>query len=208
MNKRIIMIEGCDRTGKSTFISYLEEELKKQNKIPLVFHLMGPTKFTNLSFNNDDKSLIQLSKFNDEYDLIREILKANENIVIILDRTAFGEYIWTRYWNRIGKYTEYVNSDNFFNKHLDLFEQTIYIEFFTSDIEKLENRIKESDEDTKIFIQNNLSIKENILYVYKLYADLERIIKALNIEYYKFDNNKSLENVLEFAKFIIKKHNT
>ena len=31
---------------------------------------MGPTKFQGFQFNNDDKSLIQLSKFNDEYDFL------------------------------------------------------------------------------------------------------------------------------------------
>ena len=67
---------------------------------------MGPTKFQGFQFNNDDKSLIQLSKFNDEYDLIFEMLKSNEKIVIILDRTSFGEFIWTKYWDRTGKYTQ------------------------------------------------------------------------------------------------------
>ena len=67
---RIIMLEGCDRTGKSTFINYLEDKLRNKGYIPIIFHLMGPTKFQGFQFNNDDKSLIQLSKFNDEYDLI------------------------------------------------------------------------------------------------------------------------------------------
>lgn len=187
---RIIMLEGCDRTGKSTFINYLEDELKSKDYIPITFHLMGPTKFHGFQFDNDDKSLIQLSKFNDEYDLIYEMLKSNERIVIILDRTSFGEFIWTKYWNRTGKYTDYVTSDEFIEKHRLLMDLSIYIEYYMSDIETLEKRIQDSEEDTKIFTINDKSIKENIEYVYDLYSDLEKIIKNNKIKYLKIDSSK------------------
>ncbi len=93
---RIVMLEGCDRTGKSTFIHFLEEKIKENGYIPIFFHLMGPTKFQGFTFNNDEKSLIQLSKFNDEYDLINEMLNSDDRIISILDRTSFGEFIWTK----------------------------------------------------------------------------------------------------------------
>ncbi len=145
---RIIMLEGCDRTGKSTFIGYLEDELRHKGYIPITFHLMGPTKFQGFQFDNDDKSLIQLAKFNDEYDLIFEMLKSDERIIIILDRTSFGEFI---------------------EKHRKLMDISVYIEYYMSDIDTLEKRIKDSEEDTKIFTINNHSIRENIQYVYDLY---------------------------------------
>lgn len=194
------MIEGCDRTGKSTFISLLERKLKSEGKIPIIFHLMGPTKFENLEFNNDDKSLIQLAKFNDEYDLIREMLNANENIVIILDRTSFGEYVWSSYWNREGKYTNYTWSQEFINRHKDLFEQTTYIYYYISNLRILEARIKESPEDTKIFTQYDLPIKTNIMGVYSLYEDLNSIIKDNNIDYIEYDNIGPLNDVQDFVE--------
>lgn len=194
------MIEGCDRTGKSTFISLLENKLKAEGKIPIIFHLMGPTKFENLEFNNDDKSLIQLTKFNDEYDLIREMLNANENIVIILDRTSFGEYVWSSYWCREGKYTEYTWSQEFINRHKDLFDQTTYIYYYISNLHTLEARIKESPEDTKIFTQFNMPIKSNIMGVYSLYEDLNDIIRKNNIDYMEYDNIGPLSDVQEFVK--------
>lgn len=198
---RIIMLEGCDRTGKSTFINYLECKLKDEGYIPIVFHLMGPTKFQGFQFDNDDKSLIQLSKFNDEYDLMYEMIRSNEKIVIILDRTSFGEFIWTKYWKRTGKYSDYVTSDEFIEKHRKLMDVSIYIEYYMSDIEILEKRIKDSIEDTKIFTIENRSIKENIQYVYDLYKDLEQIIKKNGIKYEKIDSSqfKTFDETKQFV---------
>lgn len=187
---RIIMLEGCDRTGKSTFIGYLEDELRHKGYIPITFHLMGPTKFQGFQFDNDDKSLIQLAKFNDEYDLIFEMLKSDERIIIILDRTSFGEFIWTKYWNRTGRYTDYVTSSEFIEKHRKLMDISVYIEYYMSDIDTLEKRIKDSEEDTKIFTINNHSIRENIQYVYDLYEDLEKIVKSNGLKYIKIDSSK------------------
>ena len=191
--KRLIIIEGCDRTGKSTFISKLNDKLKELGYIPFVFHLMGPTKFNGLTFNNDDKSLIQLSKFNDELDLFREMLNTNEKTVIILDRSHFGEYVWTKYWNRVGKYTNYLFEDEFFNKHKDLFNNMLYINFFMSDIDKLADRINSFEEDKRIFTENGKSVIENIAYVYKLFDELLEIIKNHNIKYTNLDNSSTLE---------------
>lgn len=191
--KRLIILEGCDRTGKSTFISKLSNKLKEASYIPFIFHLMGPTKFKGLIFNNDDKSLIQLSKFNDELDLFGEMLNSNDKIVIILDRSHFGEYVWTRYWNRIGKYTNYLFTDEFFNKHKDLFDNMLYINFFMSDIDKLAERINSFEEDKRIFTENGKSVIENINYVYKMFNELLEMVKKYNIKYTNLDNSSSLE---------------
>lgn len=197
---RIVMLEGCDRTGKSSFIGYLEDKIRKEGYIPITFHLMGPTKFQGFQFNNDDKSLIQLAKFNDEYDLIFEMLKSDPRIIIILDRTSFGEFIWTKYWDRTGKYTDYVTSSEFIEKHRKLMDVSIYIEYYMSDIDTLEKRIKDSEEDTKIFTINNHSIRENIQYVYDLYEDLEKIVKSNRLKYIKIDSSKfkTLYDVKEY----------
>ena len=202
--KRLIIVEGCDRTGKSTFISKLNDKLKELGYIPFIFHLMGPTKFNGLVFNNNDKSLIQLSKFNDELDLFREMLNSNERVVIILDRSHFGEYVWTKYWNRVGKYTEYLFSHEFFIKHKDLFfDNMFYINFYMSDVDKLVDRISSFDEDNKIFTDNGKTIKENVLYVYKLFSELLSIVKLHNINNIEIDNNGSIDDLDKEASKII-----
>lgn len=193
--KRLIIVEGCDRTGKSTFISKLNDKLKELGYIPFVFHLMGPTKFKGLSFNNDDKSLIQLSKFNDELDLFREMINSNEKVIIILDRSHFGEYVWTKYWNRVGKYSDYLFTLEFFNKHKDLFDNMLYINFFMSDIDKLVNRISSFDEDNKIFTDNGKTIKENVEMVYQLFSELLNIVKSNNIENIEIDNSGTIDDL-------------
>lgn len=190
LEKKIIMFEGCDRTGKSTFINYLYDELKIRGYHPYVIHLMGPTKIPGIEFTNDEKSLIQLAKFNDEYDVIREILDCDEKARIILDRTSFGEYIWTRYWSRAGKYTDYVTSEEFINRHRDLMDKSLYIEFYMSDIDELEKRISASEEDLKIFTLHGKTVKENIEYVYHLYSELEIIVRNNNIDYVKIDSSQ------------------
>jgi len=184
------MFEGCDRTGKSTFINYLYDELKIQGFRPYVFHLMGPTKFNGLTFTNDEKSLIQLAKFNDEYDFLREMIKDDPKVKIILDRTSFGEYIWTKYWSREGKYTDYVTSEEFIKRHKDLFDKSLYINFYMSDIKELAHRIEISEEDKKIFTIEGRSIEENIKYVYDMYEDLGNIIKKNDIAYLDIDSSR------------------
>ncbi len=191
--RRIIVVEGCDRTGKSTFISKLDLKLRDKGYFPVIFHLMGPTKFDSLKFDNDDKSLIQLAKFNDEYDLFREILNANSRNIIILDRSHFGEYVWTRYWNRVGKYTNYLFSEEFFNRHKDLFDNMLYINFFMSDINKLADRINSFEEDKRIFTENGKSVLENISDVYKMFNELLDIVKEHQIKNISLDNNSTIE---------------
>jgi len=190
LDRRLILFEGCDRTGKSTFINYLSDELKIRGFHPYVLHLMGPTKFEGISFTNDEKSLIQLAKFNDEYDIIREMLECDSKARFILDRTSFGEYIWTRYWNRMGKHTDYVTSDEFVKRHWDLLKDSLYIEFYMSDIDELVKRISSSEEDLKIFTIGGRSVKDNIKYVYDLYSELEKKIRGSSIEYMKIDSSQ------------------
>jgi hypothetical protein len=129
------------------------------------------------------------------------MLKSDERIIIILDRTSFGEFIWTKYWDRAGKYTDYVTSSEFIEKHRKLMDVSIYIEYYMSDIDTLEKRIKDSEEDTKIFTINNYSIRENIQYVYDLYEDLEKIVKSNGLKYIKIDSSKfkTLYDVKEYV---------
>jgi len=188
---KIYMFEGCDRTGKSTFIDFLKTTLIEKGYHPFVFHLMGPPKFNgDFVLDNDEKSLAQLSKFNDEYDLIREMLNTDDKCKIILDRTSFGEYIWTKYWQRHGMFTDYTTSSQFIEQHRDLMDESIYIDFWMSDIYKLTRRIEESPEDTKIFTIEERSIEANIKYVYAMYEDLAKIIKDNKIDYMKIDASK------------------
>lgn len=190
--------------GKSTFIKKLEKHLKNAGYIPIVFHLTGPSKFNNYVFSNDDKSLIQLSKFNDEFNLFREILNSNDKIIIILDRTAFGEYIWSKYWNRSGKYTDFVTSNEFIKMYWDLHNLTLYINYYMSDIDELTKRIKESDEDKLIFTIDNKSIEENINYVYDLYEKLDNIIKENKISYLKINSSQFQNDFDKMDEFIEK----
>ena len=189
-DKKFYMFEGCDRTGKSTFINYLFDELKIRGSNPFILHLMGPTKFQGFQFDNDDKSLIQLAKFNDEDDVLREMMmdkSSGKNLKCILDRTSFGEYIWTRYWSRTGKYTDYVTSPEFIARHRDIMNESVYMYFYMSDIDALERRIFESEEDKKIFTIGGRTIKENIQYVYDLYEELNKLVEDAGIEVLRID---------------------
>ena len=203
-NKRIIMVEGCDRTGKSTFINILSKKLIAKGKNPFIFRLMGPNIFNCLSFNNDELSLIQIAKFDEAYNMINTMLQQNMNTVIILDRCHFGELVWAYYWNRNGKYTDFLKSQEFYNKHEQMFNKCLYVNYYISDLNLLENRILESKEDYNIFTINNKSIKENINEVYLLYENVNDIIKnKFNIEFISYDNIKSLNDVEKFANHII-----
>jgi thymidylate kinase len=203
-NKRVIMVEGCDRTGKSTFIEILSKKLIAEGKTPFIFRLMGPNIFKCLDFNNNDLSLIQLAKFDEAYNMINTMLKQNMNTIVILDRCHFGELTWAYYWNRQGKFTEFLESNDFYIKHKELFDKSVYINYFISKLNILENRIKDSEEDTNIFTINNMSIKDNIQGVYALYEDVNYTVKhKFNMSFAEYDNINDLSEVEKFANHII-----
>lgn len=201
MKNRIYMFEGCDRTGKSTFIKFLKNDFIRIGLNPVIFHLTGPPKFEGLNFTIKEKSLMQLVKFDDEYKLFREILNENINNIIILDRTSFGEYVWSRYWNRIGCYTDYIMSNMFNSKNQDLFDQTKYIYYWMSDVNCLKQRILESPEDEQIFTLNNRTITENIQYVYNMYENLNKMIKSYFNSYKEIDSSQ-FKSISDIPKYI------
>jgi thymidylate kinase len=204
LNKRVFMVEGCDRTGKSTFIEILSKKLITEGKTPYIFRLMGPNKFENINFSNNDKSLIQLAKFDEAYNIINTMLDQNKTAVIILDRCHFGELVWSFYWNRAGIFTEYLESNEFYQKHKNFFDKCVYIDYFISNLDILEKRIKDSKEDTDIFTINNMTIKDNIQGVYALYEDVNNVVKnKFNISYASYDNINSLSEVENFATHLI-----
>ena len=202
-NKRVIIVEGCDRTGKSTFISILSKKIAEAGKQPFVFHLASPAKFNNITFNNDEKSLMQLSRFDTQYELVMQILDQNKNAIIILDRAHYGEYVWAKYWNRIGKYFEHT-CDALYAKYEKLFKHAVYIDYYIEDLNLLESRILESQEDIDIFTINNKTIKENIKTVYDLYNDVcQMIYKKYYVPIEQFNNINDLHAVEIFANTIM-----
>lgn len=185
---RIFIFDGCDRTGKTTYVGAFLEALREKGLLPVKFHLLGPMKFGGLRFNDDENSLSQLAKFSDEYDLFRQLLEQVPNSAVVLDRSAFSEFVWAVYWRRQGKYTPTVNSDEFFEKHSDLMAQTCYVNYYMSDIPALATRIRKSPEDNRIYTWNGKSVEENISDVYALFDILERgvVIPRVN-KYIKLD---------------------
>jgi hypothetical protein len=71
----------------------------------------------------------------------------------------------------------------------------------------LESRIKESPEDVAIFTQYDLPVKTNIMGVYSLYEDLNKIIKDNSIDYIEYDNVGSITDVQDFVTDIYNKIN-
>lgn len=150
-NNRIFFIEGLDRTGKSTFAKNLEAAMRRIGKKPILYHMSGPSEYKGLDgkFTSDEKSLIQLAKFDEDFKMIESALKADEDIIFILDRSQFGERVWSEMFSREGKYTQYNISSQFYLRYSSLLKNSLYIDFQMSDIKKLKERYFDSPEDLK-----------------------------------------------------------
>ena len=72
-----------------------------------------------------------------------------------------------------------------------------------SNVDKLVERISSFDEDNKIFTDNGKTIKENVLYVYKLFSELLDIVKLNQIKNIEIDNDGSIEDLDRTASDII-----
>lgn len=207
---RIFFLEGCDRTGKSTFAKNLCEALKKIGKKPIIYHMTGPSKYSSsLEFSTDEKSLIQLAKFDEDFNMMRQMIEADKDIIFILDRSQFGEYVWSQYFDRHGKFTNFNCSEEFYKRHADILNKSLYISYVMSDMDKLIDRILVSGEDIKnytkdpsIIVDINSEIKKNITSILTRFSDLNDFVKNdLHMRWIEIDSAQ-FETVEDNRKWV------
>lgn len=127
-NSKLIVVEGAQGAGKTTYTDYLRYSLSYTN----LYRLCGTS----------DSTITGLSKAKKMYETLLEYLKNLENtsINLVFDRTFFTEEVYCRLGKKDYSFTEVYNEllEKFSKLDFDIYYITLYLE----DEKKFEERLK------------------------------------------------------------------
>ena len=177
MRDKIIIVEGPQGVGKTTFTNYLREK-------------MGATDLYRLT-GIKDKTITGLKKIERKYDSLLEYIENCEDVNLLFDRTFFTEEIYARLGFKPYSFKEVYEKS--LNK-LDSLDFDIYlIVLYLKDTSEYERRIKRDKHQYQKF-EVESSIKQQEEYL-KMADEVEE--KANNIKVVRFNYNGVHEDVKE-----------
>lgn len=173
MKDTIIIVEGPQGAGKTTFTNYLREKMSATD----LYRLTGIK----------DKTETGHQKIKLKYDKLIEYMEACSDVNMVFDRTFFTNEIYSR----LG-YLLYDFSDTFNEllEKLDNIDAEIYlIVLYLENEAEYENRLKrEKHQYQKFSIQNSINQQREYL---KLVDEVAK--KTKNIKVVKFANDNKVE---------------
>ena len=171
MKDTIIIVEGPQGAGKTTFTNYLRE------KIPADLYRLSGIK---------EKGITGLEKSKARYSNLLEYMKNSENVNMIFDRTFFSEEIYSRLGYKPYSFSETYNE---LLEKLDSLDFEIYLVIlYLEDTVEYEERIKGREKHQYQKFELEESIKQQEAYL-KLADEVEQ--KTKKIKVIKFNNNAS-----------------
>lgn len=171
MKDKIIIVEGPQGVGKTTFTNYLREKMSSTD----LYRLSGIKEKGELGFEKTKK----------RYNNLLDYMENCESIDMIFDRTFFSEMVYTK----LG-YKEYSFKEAYDNllKRLDSLNCEIYlVVLYLEDASEYETRIKRDKHQYQKFDAQS-SINQQNEYL-QLADEVEKNTK--NIKVIKFNNNTS-----------------
>ena len=170
-NSKLIVVEGAQGAGKTTFTDYLRYSLSYTN----LYRLCGTS----------DSSITCLEKAKKMYDNLLEYMKKLENtsVNLVFDRTFFTEEIYCRLGKKAYSFTDVYNKllDEFSKLDFEIYYLTLYVEDEKVFEERLKRDGKAVFESSKFEVEN--SIKQQREYL-KMAEDIKKKypnIKVINI---------------------------
>jgi thymidylate kinase len=173
MRDTIIIVEGPQGAGKTTFTNYLREKMSSTD----LYRLAGIK----------DKGESGFEKSRQRYYNLLHYIENSKNINMIFDRTFFSEEIYSR----LG-YKPYSFSEIYIDllKKLDNLKCEIYlVVLYLEDTNEYEKRIKREKHQYQRFDVES-SVKQQEEYL-KLAYEVEKTSK--NIKVVRFNNNENTE---------------
>lgn len=186
---KIIIVEGAQGAGKTTITDYLRYTVKHTN----LYRLSGVS----------DSTITGLEKSKKMYYDLLDYMKKMENLDInlLFDRTFFTEENYCRLGKKEYSFTEVYNDlmKMFSKLDFDIYYFTLYLE----DESLYEERLKR---DGKVEPAYAKFSSENSIMQQREYLKMADEIKANypNINVYKIENSKDLEETKEELKNILK----
>ena len=169
MKDTIIIVEGPQGAGKTTFTNYLREKMSSTD----LYRLSGIK----------DKGEAGLEKSKKRYANLLDYMKNSINIDMIFDRTFFSEEIYSRLGYK--KY-DFTDTYNELLKKLDSLDYDIYLVLlYLEDVKEYETRIKREKHQYQEF-EVKSSINQQNEYL-KLADEVEE--NTNNIKVVRFNNS-------------------
>jgi len=171
MKDTIIIVEGPQGAGKTTFTNYLREKMGSAD----LYRLAGIK----------DKSESGFEKSKQRYYNLLNYMENNKNINMIFDRTFFSEEIYSRLGYKPYSFSEIY--DELLTRLDNIDCEICLVVLYLEDISEYEKRIKREKHQYQAFdIESSIKQQEEYLRL----AD-EVASSCKNIKVVKFNNNKS-----------------
>ena len=165
---RIIIVEGPQGAGKTTFTNYLREKMTSTD----LYRLQGIK----------DKTSAGLEKSKKRYETLLEYMKNTENVDMLFDRTFFSEEVYCRLGYKDYSFTEVYN--DLLEKLNNLDSEIYLVILYLDDKTEYENRLNRDKHAYQEFKAKN-SILQQEAYL-KLADEVEE--RAKNIKVIRFEN--------------------
>ena len=208
----IIVFEGLDRVGKGSHISALTKILEELEVNYLTFHCEGPD--SKIAKSTQERIYYQLFTF---YNQLKS-LSAIQKTKIIFDRSLFGEAVWSKYYNRLLKeeLCQYDINQNYLGYVVETIMNTdVYKElqdrmivvFLDGDQDIVAKRIKESEEDTRVYTKFCCcNIEKNVSFIKNEFNKLYNVLTSKGLKTLKLQSN-TIDDIDKNINSIFKKIN-
>lgn len=201
MNKSpIIIFEGLDRVGKGSHIDKFTKILEELDSNYLIFHCEGPD--SKIAKSTQERIYYQLFTFYNQLKSLSVIQKSK----IIFDRSFFGEAVWSKYYNRLLKedLCQYDINQNYLgyvvetimntDAYKELQERMIVV-FLDGNEDIVAKRIKESEEDTRVYTKFCCcNIEKNVSFIKNEFNKLYNVLTSRGLKTLKLQSN-SLDDI-------------
>ena len=171
-NSKLIVVEGAQGAGKTTYTDYIRYSLSYTN----LYRLCGTS----------DSSKTGLKKAKDMYENLLEYIKKMENksINLVFDRTFFTEEIYCRLGKKEYSFTDVYNNllEKFSKLDFEIYYITLYVEDEGVFEERLNRTGKAVFETSKFSVKNSISQQKEYLKMAEEIKEKYPNIKVINIK--------------------------
>lgn len=193
MNRKLIVIEGQDNTGKDTCIAGIEDFFKKNNMSFQTVHCVKPPK----SLDN-----IQAAEYQDKYNmqLVSDIIKGNIGLDadnIILNRSWYDEAVYGVFYRGRGYYSTLKVINNIEQLIIDSKIDLYYVQLVPGVLKS----VKDDDDGNSLHNGDMDNIKQEAYLFSQVFLDSvapnKILVKVHDINGQFFPKEQILKNILE-----------
>lgn len=189
-NSKLIVVEGAQGAGKTTFTDYIRYSLAYTN----LYRLYGTS----------DTTKTGLDKAKRMYENLLEYIKSLENtsINLLFDRTFFTEEVYCRLGKKEYSFTEVYNNllEQFSKLDFDIYYITLYLEDENVFSERLNREGKAVFKTSQFGVENSIKQQREYLKIADEIKEKYPNIKVINIKTDKSQEEvqKEIRNCLEY----------